>query len=173
MSAFTGLAASLRVLASAAQRATLYDVNTTVYAAQERAVERTLERIQIQAERLTAGQPKHRKAARTVRAAVERAERCARGVLRRSSVDDLVGRAEAVERAARDVAELTTELNGQAAQGVDEVIVGERPWTELSNVLDALGSGHASQPVQNQGVDQTAAIATLSAGDEHASGTHQ
>jgi len=172
MSAFAALSASLRVLASGAHQAARYDVRSTAYAAQERGVQSTLERIQSQAQRLTVGQPKHRRTVRTVRAAVERAATCARAVLKASSVDELVRRAEAVERAAREVAELTTDLRGQAVQSTNEVVVRERAWTELPNVLDAFGSGHASQPIQDQSVDQAAAIATLGAGNEHASETH-
>jgi hypothetical protein len=169
MSDFTALAAPLAALSSCARRAACYQVDSPAYAVQERVAERTLPRVLAQGAKLTTGQPRHRKAVRTVLAAVEHASRCAESIRRRASADELVRRADAVERAARNVAELTAELRRQSAERVEEVVVGERPWTELTNVFDAFRSGQGRQPVQNQCVDESAAIATLSAGDEHAS----
>ena len=173
MKDLSALTAPLAAMAACARQAARYDVNSPAYAVQERAFERTLARVTAQATRLVSGQPRHRKAVRTVLAAVEQASRCADAIRRWSSADELVWRAEALERATRDVAALTANLGRQGSERVDEEVVGERPWTELANVFNAFGSGQSSQAVEHQSVDQATAVTTLGASDEHASVAEQ
>lgn len=169
MTAFAGLVAALHGLAGCARQAAEFKVRTDAYRAEQVAAERALERVQTQSKRLTAGLPKHRKTVRTVRTAVEQAADCLDAIKRGCSADDVVRRANAVQRAAGRLTELQPELGRQRTQGVDEVVVTERAWPALPDIFHALGTGQSSEPVEHQGVDQPAAVASLSAADQDTS----
>jgi len=169
MSAFAGLVASLQLVASCARQAAEFAPRSDVYRAEQVAAERAFERILSQSQRLVAGQPKHRKAVRTVVAAVARAAECLEAIRRFSSDEEIVWRADAVQRAAGRLAELRSDLGRQRTQSLDEVVVAERAWPALPDVFNALRTGQSRESVEHESIDQAAAVASLSTGDEHTS----
>jgi len=171
MDAFQEVLAPLQVLLACTQQAIRYNPRFEVYAGQLRTAERALGRATLLGERLLVGLPKHRKLHRTIREALDRAAVCLGAIKDHSPPDVLVRRANAMQRVTGRFAELTALPPGQVAQGGDEVLVGESPWTALLDVPDALGPGEPGRPVQHDAGDEAAAVAPLSAGDEHTGST--
>lgn len=156
----------LNVLISCARQALEIEPGTELYEAQERSAVRAWERLSAQASRLVQGQPKHRKAVRTILDAVERAEECLRSIRLRETPDELMRVTNAAQRAAIRLTDLGT-ISGQRSESSNEVMVHQRPLAEFLNVSNAVHSGFSGESIQNERRDEPTAVAPLSAGDEH------
>lgn len=166
MHPFDGIIGPLNVLVSCALQAVEVEPGSPPYTAQLHSAERAAERATAQVRRLTKGQPKHRKNVRTVAAIVEVASECVHAIRMRAEPEELVRRAGALQRAVARVTELTVELGRQREERSGEVIIGERPWTELLNAPNDLLSGEGSQSVEHDAGDETASVAALGASDQ-------
>jgi len=168
MSDYVSLADTLLVLAVCARAAARSEPNSPLYRQQQAGAVRVLRRIQVRVTELSAGQPAHRKAPRTVRNALPVAERCLEAIQMASSVQVLRNRADAVERTALAVRSLVADLEGEPAQSLHELLVGEGAGSTLPDVFDAFRAIQGTDAVEDQSVDEPAAVAALGARDQDA-----
>jgi hypothetical protein len=168
MDDLSGIASPLNVLVSCAQRAVEFEPGSPPYMAELHSAERAVERAAAQARRLTKGQPKHRKSVRTVALSIEIARECLQAISVRASPDELMRRSGAVQRAVARIGELSLALGRQTEECRGEVVVSKRPWTSILDVPNDLLSAQSGEPIEHDAGDEAAAVASLSAGDEHA-----